>query len=183
MVDEHGIPTGQIIERTRAHELGTLHRTSHVWLVRIMGGRLQVLLQKRSSSKDSYPGCYDISSAGHIPAGAGFVDSALRELKEELGICAAPGQLLYCGQRRFCFKEVFYGKQFYDNQVSNIYALWMDCEPEAFILQKEEVSEVCWFDFDDCMEKVRLNMIPNCIFLDEFQMVKDKAESTMNSLK
>jgi isopentenyldiphosphate isomerase len=29
---------------------------------------LQVLLQKRSPDKDSYPGCLDISCAGHIPA-------------------------------------------------------------------------------------------------------------------
>ena len=152
VVDERGIPTGQIIERTRAHELGVPHRTSHVWIVRIKEDSLQVLLQKRSDNKDSYPGCYDISSAGHIPAGVGFVESALRELKEELGVSASPEQLLYCGQRRFHFKEMFHGKPFCDNQVSNVYVLWMDCEPEAFILQKEEVSEVCWFDFDVCMQ-------------------------------
>ena len=45
-----------------------------------------VLLQKRSENKDSFPGSYDISSAGHIPSGVDFLESALRELEEELGI-------------------------------------------------------------------------------------------------
>ena len=101
IVDENGFPTGETVERKKAHTLGIRHRTSHVWIARIKDGKLQVLLQKRSDQKDSYPGCYDISSAGHIPAGVDFIPSALRELKEELGVDAAPEQLHLCGQRRF----------------------------------------------------------------------------------
>ena len=82
------------------------------------------------------PGCYDISSAGHIPAGQGFVDSALRELKEELGVTAQPQDLILCGQRSFQFSAVFHGKPFKDNQVSNVYLLWLDRDAEEFTLQK-----------------------------------------------
>ena len=89
IVDENGLPTGQAVPRTVAHAEGLRHRTSHVWIVRKKNGAVQVLLQMRCAAKDSYPGCYDISSAGHIPAGAEFVGSALRELKEELGVTAA----------------------------------------------------------------------------------------------
>ena len=85
LVNEQGDPIGRAVPRSEAHRLGLRHRTSHVWLVRRKNGVLEVLLQKRSDEKDSFPGCYDISSAGHIPAGQGFVDSALRELKEETG--------------------------------------------------------------------------------------------------
>ena len=46
----------------------------------------ELLLQKRSHDKDSFPDCYDISSAGHVPAGSSVLDSAIRELSEELGI-------------------------------------------------------------------------------------------------
>lgn len=192
VVDENGLPTGQTVERQRAHESGICHRTSHVWIVRIKRksvsaeasaadenrGILQVLLQKRSENKDSYPGCYDISSAGHIPAGADFIPSALRELKEELGVDAAPGQLIYCGQRRFEFRQRFHGKLFWDNQVSNVYLMWLDWEPEEFLLQKEEVSEVRWFDFDDCIQGVGEQRIPNCIFMEELDMVKKTANET-----
>ena len=67
IVDENGIPTGAVIDRETAHREGIRHRTAHLWLLRRREGQVQVLLQKRSMEKDSYPGCYDISSAGHIP--------------------------------------------------------------------------------------------------------------------
>ena len=84
VVDQNGMPTGEIVSREKAHAEGIRHRTSHVWLVRYRGGRSQILLQKRCENKDSWPGCYDISSAGHIPAGMDFIPSAIRELREEL---------------------------------------------------------------------------------------------------
>ena len=88
IVDEQGNPTGAVIERTDAHARGVLHRTAHVWLLREGEEGIEVLLQKRSADKDSHPGCYDISSAGHIPAGVDYIPSAIRELEEELGISA-----------------------------------------------------------------------------------------------
>ena len=53
IVDENGVPTGQVVSRQKAHRLGLRHRTSHVWIVRRREGNLQVLLQKRSEEKDS----------------------------------------------------------------------------------------------------------------------------------
>ena len=64
--DENGQPTGQCITRSEAHRQGILHRTAHVWIVRKENGRTEVLLQKRSMQKESFPGLYDTSSAGHI---------------------------------------------------------------------------------------------------------------------
>ena len=64
IVDEKGIPTGETIERTQAHEKGVRHRTAHIWIVREQDGKAQLLLQKRSAEKDSFPGRYDTSSAG-----------------------------------------------------------------------------------------------------------------------
>ncbi len=104
------------VPRTTAHAEGLRHRTSHVWIVRRKNGRVQVLLQMRCAAEDSYPGCYDISSAGHIPAGAEFVGSALRELREELGVTAA-ADLHECGLRRFRFEAEFHGKPFKDDRV------------------------------------------------------------------
>ncbi len=173
VVDENGVPTGKTVERVKAHEKGIRHRTSHVWIVRKKYGELQVLLQKRSDEKDSYPGCYDISSAGHIPAGADFVPSAVRELREELGVDAGLEDLIQCGQRHFEFREYFHGKEFVDNQVSNVYAMILDREENEFTLQEEEVSAVKWIGFDECIDKVRSNEIPNCIFPEELEMVRD----------
>ena len=171
IVDENGVPTGKIAERTAAHKQGLRHRTSHVWILRERAGKVEVLLQKRSQNKDSFPGCYDISSAGHIPAGVDFIPSALRELKEELGCSVSENELIYCGQRRFSYDGVFHGKEFHDRQVSNVYALWLDRRPEDFVLQKEELEEVRWFEFESCLRLVEKNEIPHCIYLEELQML------------
>lgn len=64
VVDENGMPTGETVERSAAHANGIRHRTSHVWLLRRRSEGVEVLLQKRSDDKDSFPGCYDTSSAG-----------------------------------------------------------------------------------------------------------------------
>ena len=79
--DDAGLPTGETVSREEAHRLGIRHRTAHVWIVRRRGGSVQVLLQRRSLNKDSFPGQWDTSSAGHIPAGDEPLESALRELR------------------------------------------------------------------------------------------------------
>ena len=61
IVDEAGQPTGEIISRDEAHQKGTLHRTAHVWLVKKKPTGYDILLQKRSEEKDSFPGMYDTS--------------------------------------------------------------------------------------------------------------------------
>lgn len=177
IVDENGEPTGETVERTLAHSQGIRHRTSHVWLLRKRQGRTEILLQKRSGDKDSFPGCYDISSAGHIPAGVDYVSSALRELKEELGEEAAPEELIYCGTRYIRYMETFYGKPFRDNQVSKVYLLWRDKEAEDFVLQQEEIEKVKWFDFFECMELVKNNAISHCIMQEELEMIKAALEN------
>ena len=93
VIDSKGNPAGQIVSREKAHAEGIPHRTAHIWIIRKKEGRVQILLQKRSQNKDSFPGKFDTSSAGHIQAGDEPLESALRELKEELGISATPEQL------------------------------------------------------------------------------------------
>lgn len=172
IVDENGNPTGKTVERETAHSQGIRHRTSHVWIVREKEGAWQLLLQKRSRDKDSHPGCYDISSAGHIPAGCGFLESAVRELFEELGVVAEESELHYCGTRKLCWEETFYGKPFRDNQVSNIYLLKRDMETDQFRIQESEIESVMWMDFEACVRAVREGSIPNCIVIEELEMVR-----------
>lgn len=174
VVDEHGEPTGIRKERSLVHQDGDLHRTSHVWIVRRKQGKLQILVQKRSENKDSFPGCYDISSAGHIPAGDGFEDSAVRELAEELGITAQKDELLLCGTRRIHWEAFFHGKPFIDNQVSRVYLLWRDLDTEQIRIQESEISEVRWFAFEELLQLVGEDAIPHCIFMEELQMIQKK---------
>ena len=85
VIDEAGNKTGQVKERGVAHRDGTLHSTVHIWIVRPnQESGYDVLLQKRSECKDSNPGAYDISSAGHVSAGDELMESALREMEEKI---------------------------------------------------------------------------------------------------
>ena len=67
--DKNGDITGEVKERSLVHQDGDLHGTVHIWVVRKTTTGYDVLLQKRSATKDSFPECYDISSAGHVEAG------------------------------------------------------------------------------------------------------------------
>ena len=171
VVDEHGVPTGEVVARDVAHRTGVRHRTSHVWMLRKKNGRLEILAQKRSDNKDSHPGCYDISSAGHIPAGVDFEDSALRELREELGLTADAAELNDCGLIRIQSESFFHGAPFKDDQVSKVYYIWKDVEPEAMKLQDSEVSGVIWMALDECRRRVRDNSMPHCILPEELDML------------
>lgn len=172
IVDENGIPTGKIKERTLAHKTGVRHRTAHVWIVRRREGRIQILLQKRCKDKDSFPGCYDISSAGHIPAGMDYIPSALRELEEELGLSVSGEELIDCGLHRKFIALMFHGTPFVDNQVSRVYLLWKDVEIEDLKIQYEEIESMMWMDFEECKKAVIGNHIPNCIDVEELELLE-----------
>ena len=103
---EDGSLTGAIKPRALVHRDGDLHGASHVFLARLRGGRAELLLQKRSAQKDSFPGLYDISAAGHLDPGEDFAAAARRELAEELGVT---GEEILRAMRendpRFCLRE------------------------------------------------------------------------------
>lgn len=177
IVDELANPTGKTVCRGLAHLKGIPHRTAHVWLLRMKDNRLQILLQKRCLTKGSFPGCFDISSAGHIPAGVDYEESAVRELQEELGIDVRPEELIECGERKVSSDEIFHGKPFHDRQFSKVFCIWKDLDENAFTVQKEELECVRWMDFDACVDAVINNTMKHCIVLNELYMVKAAADA------
>ena len=84
--NNHGVPTGEKVERSIAHEKGILHGAVHIYIYRLKNGFLEILLQKRADNKDSFPSCWDTSCAGHVSSGDSFETTVLKELSEELGI-------------------------------------------------------------------------------------------------
>lgn len=171
-IREDGSRTGVVKERGVVHEDGSLHATVHTWIVRQNDrSGYDLLLQKRSSCKDSNPGCWDISSAGHIEAGYRPLESALRELKEELGIDAAPGDLREIGMRRCSFESEFYGRPFRDNELSTIYIYKKPVEISELTLQDTEVSETIWMDYSECRRKIAEHLFEHCIYEDELDIL------------
>ena len=68
------------------HEMrakGLPHRAAYILVFNSTG---ELFVQKRTMSKDIYPGYYDIAAGGVVLAGESYDESARRELEEELGI-------------------------------------------------------------------------------------------------
>ena len=178
--DENGIPTGKTVERNVAHREGILHRTAHTWLVRETDGRMQILLQQRSFQKDSFPGMFDTSSAGHIRAGDEPLGSAVRELKEELGIKAEPSQFTFVDTFRIQYQKEFHGSLFKDNEVAFLFVLDTAVRIEDIKVQKEEVEGVRWFDFDEVYNECKIGIRDRfCVPLEGLEVLKRFLEPSM----
>lgn len=186
ILNEDGTRSGLRRERGVAHREGSLHGTVHMWIVRENGrGSYDVLLQKRSMNKDSNPGCYDISSAGHISAGDSALPAAVREMGEELGLVVEPEQLHYIGSHYGAFEAPFYGRMFRDREISSVFVYTEPVQVEDLHLQASEVESVCWMEYEECARSVRDGTLPNCIYPDEFRMVGEylRGERKESALK
>lgn len=173
VLDDDGHVTGYVQERQVVHRLGLRHMTVHLWLHRVKDGYTQLLFQKRSAHKDSNPGCYDISSAGHIDAGDEPLPSAIRELSEELGIQAAPEEFRFIGLCPNYSEKEFYGHPFRDNELSYVYLVDKKADIADMTLQASEVESVMWMDIDEVIRRQRDGSLKNCLHDVELEMVRD----------
>lgn len=135
-------PTGEKALKSEAHRLGLFHPTVHIW---IYNTRKEILLQQRSPQKNTFPGKWDVSVAGHITAGDAPIETAVRECREELGILIDPGDLELISIKR---SEIHHSPVLIDREFHHIYGLHRSLEPEHLLLQEEEVSAAKWFDID-----------------------------------
>jgi isopentenyl-diphosphate Delta-isomerase len=79
--------------RSEVHARGLLHRAVHVL---VFNSRGEIFLQKRSMKKDRQPGVWDSSCSGHVDSGEDYDQTAVRELREEIGLkLNAPPEKLF----------------------------------------------------------------------------------------
>ena len=130
--------------RREVHARKLLHRAVHV-LVYDSNGRL--FLQRRSLSKDTFPGCWDSSCSGHLDAGENYLIAARRELGEELGwhdmsVPLRPLlKLSACPETGYEFIQIFV----------------MGPLSGPFELHPEEITEGLWVTADDLDILIREN--------------------------
>ncbi|XP_023642902.1 nudix hydrolase 3 [Capsella rubella] len=154
MAEEHfdvltksGEKTGVSKPRGEIHRDGDYHRAVHVWI--FVESTQQLLLQLRADDKDSWPGLWDISSAGHITAGDPSLLSAQRELEEELGVKLPKDAF----EKIFVFLQecVTNNGKFINNEFNDVYLVTIlhPIPLEAFTLQVEEVSAVKYIPYEE----------------------------------
>ncbi|KAI3707317.1 hypothetical protein L6452_25733 [Arctium lappa] len=142
-----GDKTGVSKPRGAVHKDGDYHRAVHVWI--FAESTQELLLQQRAVCKDSWPGLWDISSAGHISAGDASLITARRELQEELGLTLPTDafELLFV----FLQQSVTNSGNFINNEFDDVY-LVTTVAPiplEAFTLQESEVSAVKYISIEE----------------------------------
>jgi len=85
IVDRNNREKGKAL-RHEMRTKGLPHRATYIL---VFNSRGELFVQKRTMSKDIYPGYYDIAAGGVVLAGESYGQSARRELAEELGITEA----------------------------------------------------------------------------------------------
>lgn len=149
LCDEQGQQLGQTVKRNQAHSEGLWHRTVHVWVQNTQG---QLLLQQRSSLKDTNPNLWDVSAAGHISAGQSSVEAALRELEEEIGLVILEEELKYL----FTVKHQYTSSDqtILDNEHQDVYLVQKEVKLTELLCDPAEVQAVAWISPADLQKHV-----------------------------
>lgn len=96
--DEKGQHLG-VLPRAEVHRRGLWHQVAHILVVAVRDDEPTAILQRRASTKRTFPDLIDLSATGHLAAGERPRDG-IRELREELGIDIDPDLLVALGVRR-----------------------------------------------------------------------------------
>lgn len=82
LVDKSDRRRGFVSRREAHSDISKIHRSVCV----IVANNNQILFQKRSQSKDTFPGFWSLSVTGHVSSNETYLQAAKRELFEELRI-------------------------------------------------------------------------------------------------
>jgi isopentenyldiphosphate isomerase len=163
--------------KSEAHKNGWLHPTVHIWFYTDKG---EILIQKRAKDKSSFPDLWDVSVAGHIGAGEAAIDSAIREIKEEIGISVANKELSNIG----VFKENFKHREGYtDNEIHQIYLCKLVDDIQTLRIQIEELSEIRLISidtFESAIDKVNFEKIYVPHYPDHYTFILKKVREKIN---
>lgn len=97
IVDEQDQIIGQM-ERAEVHRRGMTCRNVQIFFVTPAG---EIILQKRSLTKKSYPGRFTSTASGHVTSGESYLEAAVKETLEETGVQLAAVSLQHLGTLHF----------------------------------------------------------------------------------
>jgi len=135
VLDENGNKTGEVEERSEVYRKGLWHRSSHIWII---NDNNELLVQRRNPYKATFPNLWAISVAGHVDSGETSVDTAIRELKEEVNLDVDPSELEFL----FTIKRETPYKDSYLRVFDDVYLLRKNIDCEQTKLQVEELTDI-----------------------------------------
>lgn len=124
IVDEENQEVAQVSRRVM-REGGLIHRACYIL---VFNRSQEIFVQRRTMSKDLYPGYLDVATGGVVLAGESYELAAKRELAEELGV------------RKTALRRHF---DFYHEADNNrVWGRVFSCSAQGpFVLQPEEVED------------------------------------------
>jgi isopentenyldiphosphate isomerase len=123
IVDRDNMPIGAVTRRIMRQQR-LIHRASYILVFNTAG---DLFIQKRTMSKDVYPGYWDLAAGGVVLAGESYEESARRELHEELGITGIKLRPLF--------------DQYYEDEHNRVWGRIFACTSNGpFTLQAEEID-------------------------------------------
>jgi len=139
IVDHHDNPIGGASKK-EAWEKGLLHRIIRISIFNEDG---QLLVQKRSTQKELFPGRLDNSAAGHVDVGETYEQAAYRELREELGLKDV--SLTHIGDYYVEVQDDWRTMK----RFTRAYTLTLHKPYPIFDLPVDEVASTEWMDVED----------------------------------
>lgn len=155
ILNAEGAFTGKTAMKSEAHRKGWYHASVHVWIYTDDG---EVLLQQRAFDKDTFPGYWDVSVAGHIGAGETALSSGQREVLEEIGLDLLPEDL------RFQFRtysEFRHGPELLDREFHDVFLAKLKLPLSDLQKQESEVADIKLFPLEVLLEPNTIHMVPN----------------------
>ena len=120
------------------HEMRSRRLPHRATFILVFDRQGRLLVQKRTKTKDLYPGYYDLAAGGVVVAGESYDESARREAAEELGIRGVPLEL------KFDF--------YFEDPGNRCFGRVYSCISEGpFQLQPEEVVSVAFEQVEDVL--------------------------------
>ena len=132
------------MDKEEAHDKNLLHNEVGIFIINDDG---KVLLQKRSANKRFAPNKWGLC-AGHVDAYETLEDSALREIKGEVGLDVTPKELIPYGEREITIIDS-------NSHITYFYYVKCNKKEDEFIIQEEELSEVKWFNIDEIITMIK----------------------------
>jgi isopentenyldiphosphate isomerase len=123
IVDRDNQPIGAVT-RNIMRQQRLIHRASYILVFNTDG---ELYIQKRSRTKDIYPGYWDLAAGGVVLDRESYEESAKRELREELGLSGVKLRPLF--------------DQYYEDATNRVWGRIFACTSNGpFTLQEEEID-------------------------------------------
>ncbi len=149
--DAFGNFTGRYAKRSVIHKLGLFHQ--EVAFIPL-NDKKQILLQRRSKNKKSYPNCWTLC-AGHVVENQTTLEAVQMEANEELGLNLKQEDFLLLIDKVKNIRD--------DNNAFTTCYYKIINEPVNFFKKEDvEVEELKWFDITDFEKMIKEEK--NCIF-------------------